>query len=158
MRATRGGRRVLSADESMPPAAAALDRRGQALLSGQDYDINLTACDVGLGCGVFQSLKLTHLIPARRITTDYLLKLYYGHAFSNAVLFTARGKHPTDPLPNRFKQLLWKVRLRRQPYPRPGVHLGAIDWHPRRTSVLRDEPPLPRLHTSQCFREKYRER
>ncbi len=100
-----------------------LDRRGQALLSGQDYDINLTACDVGLGCGVFQSLKLTHLIPARRVTTDYLLKLYYGHAFSNAVLFTARGKHPTDPLPNRFKQLLWKVRLRRQPYPG-----RAITW------------------------------
>ena len=34
-----------------------LGRRGQLLLSGEDYDINLTACDMGLGCGVFRALR-----------------------------------------------------------------------------------------------------
>ena len=100
-----------------------LDRRGQLLLSGGDYDINLTACDMGLGCGVFEALRLTHLIPARRLTADYMLNLSYGNGFSNALLFTARGKPPTDPLPTRFKRLIWKARLRRQPYPR-----RAFNW------------------------------
>ncbi len=95
-----------------------LDRRGQLLLSGGDSNITLTTCDMGLGCGVFQALKLTHLIPARRLSADYLVKLCYGNAFSNALLFTARGKPPTDPLPTRFKRLIWKARLRRQAYPR----------------------------------------
>ncbi len=94
-----------------------LGRKGQMLFSGDDYDINLTACDMGLGCGVFLTLKLTHLIPARRVTADYMLRVTYGHAFSNALLFTARGKPPSDPLPTRFKRLLWKARLRRQRYP-----------------------------------------
>ena len=94
-----------------------LERRGQLLLSGGDCDISLTACDMGLGCGVFRALRLTHLIPARRVTADYMLRVSYGHAFSSALLFTARGKPPSDPLPTRFKRLLWKARLRRQRYP-----------------------------------------
>ena len=95
-----------------------VDRSGQILLSGGDYDINLTACDMGLGCGVFPALKLTHLIPARRVTADYMLKVHYGHGFSNAILFTARGNPPVDPLPSLLKRLVWNARLCRQPYPR----------------------------------------
>jgi len=107
-----------------------LDRRGQFLLSGGDYDINLTACDMGLGCGVFQALRLTHLIPARRLNADYMLNVNYGNAFSNALLFTARGNPPTDPLPTRFKRLIWKARLRRQPYPRRAfIWAGLIGTH-----------------------------
>ena len=107
-----------------------LGRKGQMLFSGDDYDINLTACDMGLGCGVFQALKLTHLIPARRLSADYMLKLTYGHAFSNALLFTARGKAPSDPLPTPFKRLLWKARLRRQRYPRRAfIWAGLIGTH-----------------------------
>ncbi len=93
-----------------------LGRRGQLLLSGEDYDINLTACDMGLGCGVFLSLTLTHLIPAYRVDIKYMLKMSYMHSFSNALVFSARGKTPTDPLPTWFKRLLWKGRLGRQPY------------------------------------------
>jgi len=107
-----------------------LGRRGQLPLSGEDYDINLTACDMGLGCGVFRALRLTHLIPARRITVDYMLKLTYGHAFSNAVLFSARGNPPTDPLPTRIGRLLWKVRLRLQPYPHRAFRwAGMVGTH-----------------------------
>ena len=68
-----------------------LDRRGQLLLSGGDYDINLTACDMGLGCGVFLSLKLTHLIPAYRVDIKYMLNMSYMHSFSNALLFRPAG-------------------------------------------------------------------
>ena len=107
-----------------------LDRRSQLLLSGGDYDINLTACDMGLGCGVFQALKLTHLIPARRLSADYLVKLWYGNFFSNALLFTARGKPPTDPLPTQFKRLIWKARLLRQPSMRRAfIWSGLLGTH-----------------------------
>ena len=112
------------------PLRQSLDRRGKNLLTGQDYDIILTACDMGLGCGVFQALKLTHLIPARRLTADYLVELSYGNAFSNAVLLTARGNPPTDPLPTRFKRVLWKARLRRQSYLRRAfIWAGMIGTH-----------------------------
>ena len=124
-----------------------LDRKGEALLSGQDYDIDLTACEMGLGCGVFHTLKLTHLIPARRLTVDYMLKLTYGHAFSTALLLTARGKPPSDPLPTGFKRVARKVRLRRQPYPRraliwaqmTGTHDGLrFGQEPRSVAKLSD--------------------
>jgi glycosyltransferase involved in cell wall biosynthesis len=94
-----------------------LDRTGDLLLSGGDHEINLTACDMGLGCGVFQPLKLTHLIPSRRLTAGYMLRLWYGHHYSNALLFSARGATPADPLPTKFKRFFWKARLRRYPYP-----------------------------------------
>jgi len=85
---------------------------------------------MGLGCGLFQALKLTHLIPARRLSADYLVKLWYGYAFSNALLFTARGKPPTDPLPTRFKRLIWKARLLRQPYMRRAfIWSGLLGTH-----------------------------
>jgi glycosyltransferase involved in cell wall biosynthesis len=92
-----------------------LGRTGQQLFSGEDYDINLTACDLGLGCGVFEDLKLTHLIPAHRVTEEYLLRVCYGHAYSNAVLFAARGEERPNPMPTFFHWVLWKLRLARLP-------------------------------------------
>jgi glycosyltransferase involved in cell wall biosynthesis len=90
-----------------------LGRTGEQLLSGEDYDINLTACEMGLGCGVFQALKLTHLIPKRRVTEDYLLRIFYGHSFSNAVLFATRGQEPFDPFATIMARLFWRMRLLR---------------------------------------------
>jgi glycosyltransferase involved in cell wall biosynthesis len=103
-----------------------LGRKGRALLSGEDHEINLTACDLGLGCGVFQALKLTHLILARRVTVEYMLKMAYAHGFSNAVLLSARGKAPADPLPTATARLLWKLRLLRQPYPHRALRWAGL--------------------------------
>jgi hypothetical protein len=133
-----------------------LDRKGNTLLSGGDFDINLTACDMGLGCGVFHFLKLTHLIPAQRVTTEYLLRLRYAMSFSEAVLFTARGKPPADPFATRLRRVIWKARLRRQPYPyrdfawagMVGVHDGIQFCQQARTSAasipVLSEPVVPR--------------
>ena len=52
-----------------------LDRRGESLGSTGDIDLALTSLDVGLGTGVFVELELAHLMPARRVAEDYLLKL-----------------------------------------------------------------------------------
>lgn len=67
-----------------------MDRAGDSLISGGDSDMAICACDVGLGMGMFTSLKLTHLIPAERLTEDYLVRLVEGLAYSSVVLDSFR--------------------------------------------------------------------
>lgn len=75
---TTGQRRIL------------MDRAGTSLISGGDSDMAICACDLGLGMGMFTSLKLTHLIPADRLTEDYLVRLVEGLAYSSIVLDSFR--------------------------------------------------------------------
>ncbi len=74
-----------------------LDRRGATLLSAGDLDLATTACDIGLGNGLFTSLHLTHLMASERLTEDYLLRLLEDQAFSFLVLksFRANGEAAT---------------------------------------------------------------
>lgn len=73
------------------PVRVRLDRRGGQLSSCGDTDLAWTACDLGLGTGLFHSLCLTHLIPATRLTEDYLLRLREETEFSMTLLRAARG-------------------------------------------------------------------
>ena len=68
--------------------------RGKELARADDIDLALTACDTGLGMGIFTKLKLTHLIPAFRLEKDYLLKLSEGNGYSKTMLEYVRGKKP----------------------------------------------------------------
>jgi len=79
------------------PMRLLLDRRGNRLLCGGDSDLVLSACDLGLGTGLFKALKLTHLIPARRLTEDYLMKLTEGNMYSDWLFMAVNGKSPTPP-------------------------------------------------------------
>jgi hypothetical protein len=67
-----------------------LDRVGDSLLSGGDNDLAACACDIGLGVGLFASLKLTHLIPPERLTVDYLARLLEGIHYSSTLLDSER--------------------------------------------------------------------
>jgi len=61
------------------PAAQTLpDRRGRELSSGGDNDIILTLMEGGWEVAYFPGLALTHLIPAGRLTADYLGRLNRG--------------------------------------------------------------------------------
>lgn len=75
-----------------------MDRTGTSLLSGGDTDLATTACDLGLGVGLFTSLKLTHLIPSERLEEEYLARLLEGLAFSGVVLssFRSNGAPQSD--------------------------------------------------------------
>ena len=49
--------------------------------------------DIGLGTGLFTSLKLTHLISAYRLQKNHLLKLSQGIGYSHTILnFFQQGK------------------------------------------------------------------
>ncbi|MFN6561184.1 MAG: glycosyltransferase [Nostoc sp. ChiSLP01] len=73
------------------PQRANMDRKGKMLTSCGDSDLAFTACDLGLGTGLFASLKLTHIIPSNRLKEDYLLRLVEGLAYSQIMLAYFRG-------------------------------------------------------------------
>lgn len=68
-----------------------LDRTGKSLVSGGDQDLAACACDIGYGVGVIAALRLTHLIPAARLTVDYHARLAEGIWFSAVILAFLRG-------------------------------------------------------------------
>lgn len=72
--------------QAADPLRQQLGRQGVSLASGEDSDLCYTAVGFGLGLGLFQDLKLTHLIPRQRVTIDYLLRLQESMGFSWAVL------------------------------------------------------------------------
>lgn len=57
------------------PDRLALGRRGAALSSGEDNDINLTLLGAGWELAYIPQLCLTHVIPAARLTLPYLKRL-----------------------------------------------------------------------------------
>jgi glycosyltransferase involved in cell wall biosynthesis len=95
------------------PKRLNLDPKGKLLLRGGDHDLAFTSCELGLGTGVFVDLKLTHLIPPRRLEEDYLLKLAEGIEYSTTVLESIRGETPTLPKLSWFKKLVAYYRLRK---------------------------------------------
>lgn len=69
-----------------------LDRHGSDLSSCGDTDLAWTACDLGMGTGVFRNLRLTHLIPSSRLEESYLLRLTESIARSVVLLFAVRQR------------------------------------------------------------------
>ncbi len=58
------------------PEIPGFSRRGtQFLASGEDIHIAKVGLSMGLGCGVFCSLEVIHMIPSRRIKESYLIQL-----------------------------------------------------------------------------------
>ena len=98
-----------------------LGRTGKdGFLGCEDTDLAFTACELGLGMGVFARLNLTHLIPKSRLEERYLLRLWEGTAASLIILDALWGKataFPDESLVQRFRsagrRLLMSPRQRR---------------------------------------------
>ena len=71
--------------------AKKLGRNGTILLSGEDDYFSYVAHRLNLGTGLFTSLKVTHLIPANRVSKDYLLQLYEAKGATRALLDMLNG-------------------------------------------------------------------
>ena len=65
------------------PLRLALGRVGSSLVSADDLDLARCAKTLDLEMGVFAALQLTHLIPAHRLTEEYLLRFVEAVGFSN---------------------------------------------------------------------------
>jgi hypothetical protein len=74
------------------PLRLKLDRQGDLLSSAGDTDLAHTAFDCRSGIGRFERLRLTHLIPASRLTLEYMERLHQGMGFSSVLIYEIR--HP----------------------------------------------------------------
>jgi hypothetical protein len=76
-----------------------MDRTGTALTGYGDIDLAHCAIDLGLGTGKSNRLKLTHLIPAGRLTLDYFVRHAEGDAASLLMFRALRGLPVKEPEP-----------------------------------------------------------
>jgi len=92
------------------PGRVALGRTGSKLTSGEDADIAYTACDMGLGMGLFQRLHLRHLIPPGRLQLAYLLRLRESIEYSGIILASLRqpAGEPLRPEIESWRRRLWR--------------------------------------------------
>lgn len=86
-----------------------LDRRGEVMIACGDTDLVLTGLDLGFGSGRFTRLRLTHLIPAQRVSEASLLDLFENTAYSFTLLHAIRPE--TRAVPGPRPAVGWRCRL-----------------------------------------------
>lgn len=88
------------------PIRLALGRRGTALSSGEDNDINLTLLGAGWELAYLPQLRITHEIPASRLTLDYLKRLARTSYRDFIHVLDKHGIRPWSAIPRWFVPLL----------------------------------------------------
>jgi glycosyltransferase involved in cell wall biosynthesis len=74
-----------------------LGRKGRSLMGGEDLDLALTSYSFGMGVGLFGELVLTHLIDKRRLSPQYLHRVFVeGTYSSHLVRYLHAGVAPRD--------------------------------------------------------------
>jgi glycosyltransferase involved in cell wall biosynthesis len=113
-----------------------MDRKGNSLISAGDNDLAACSCDVGLGVGLFVALKLTHLIPADRLTESYLLRLVEGVSYSGVIFRSFRS-------PDRNTQRLTTklADLARQAFMDPRERRFFRAWRRGESRAVQDLSP-----------------
>jgi hypothetical protein len=87
------------------PSIQITGRLGESLVCGDDTEIVFVCCSRSLGVGIFPELKLTHLIPQRRVSEDYLIRFAEGTCLSNFLL-QYKWRHIIPQSPFSVKTLL----------------------------------------------------
>jgi glycosyltransferase involved in cell wall biosynthesis len=76
---------------------------------GEDTEIAFVCCSRGLGVGIFPELKITHLIPHRRVSEDYIVRFAEDVSISNNLL-RFKWQHIIPQSPLSIKTLLWVLK------------------------------------------------
>lgn len=88
------------------PDRLSLGRRGTALSSGEDNDINLTLLRAGWELAYLPQLRVTHVIPAARLTLDYQKRMARASFRDFVRVLDRHGIRPWPAVPR------WSVPLR----------------------------------------------
>jgi glycosyltransferase involved in cell wall biosynthesis len=75
------------------------------IITPEDTEMAFVCCSRGLGVGIFPELKITHLIPQRRVSEDYIVRFAEGIAISNT-LIRYKWQHIIPQSPFSVKTLL----------------------------------------------------
>lgn len=96
--------------------------------SARRFDLEHCALDIGLGTGKSTRLRLTHLIPAGRLTLDYFVRQTEGDA-SSLLMFRALRNLPIQKL-------------------KPSTPLGSLRWFVHRLihRVPREQYEIQKAH------------
>jgi hypothetical protein len=105
----RAAAREWSRQTTEDPRRQLLDRRGQSLASGGDCDMNLTCLRAGWEVGYFPQLSLTHLIPARRLTREYLTRMNHE---SSRTWVQVLSVHQIVPWPKIRPWTVWPRKVK----------------------------------------------
>lgn len=102
------------------PRHRALDRLGNRLVSGGDNDMVMTIMEAGFAVGYEPNLRLTHLIPARRLARRHLGALNRAIARSWVRVLALHGIEPWPPVRRssiwlRQQRAAWRTRPWRGP-------------------------------------------
>jgi glycosyltransferase involved in cell wall biosynthesis len=82
-----------------------LGRRGTDLASGEDNDIVMTVLEQGWRIAYLPQLWLEHIIPAVRLTRDYLARYAYGSTRTWVRVLDVHGLRPWRPINRRTLRL-----------------------------------------------------
>lgn len=94
------------------------DSRRLDLTRSEDMDLALTAIDLGLGVGRFRKLRLTHIVPANRLTPEYFENLLESTMVGTGMMEYIRfGRIPKPSSPSVVDRALLKLRTQRLPEP-----------------------------------------
>lgn len=97
------------------PVRQGLDPVGEKLSRSGDVDMALCAWELKLAKGYFPELRLTHIIPAKRLQVRYLADLFENTAYCDTLLLLIRGLiQPNKNVPwhqRLWRYLRWRISL-----------------------------------------------
>ncbi len=95
---------------SNDPTRQGFDPVGDKLSRAGDTDMALCAWDLNLAKGYFPELRLTHLIPAKRLEVSYLTDLFENTAYCDTMLQLIRGMIPSRAKSSFADRVLDRLR------------------------------------------------
>jgi len=98
-------------DVAKDPRRLVLGRSGEALLTGEDIDINYTAIKAGYGTGLFKQLSLDHYIPPEHMTEGHRRRYDAGNAYSMVILWFLHTDEVKVPLLKGSAAIWFGLRL-----------------------------------------------
>lgn len=108
---------------------------GDGQTRGEDTDFVLHALSRGWRVGRFPELRLTYLIPAGRLTADYMGRLLEGVAAG--LVLNAEIYGLPKPYPGLLKRWIHRLRIRRLPQPERTFAQGEADGIERGIRIVR---------------------
>jgi len=116
-----------------------LGRKGSSIMGADDLDFILSICDQGFGRGVFQSLRLSHLIPLSRSQSSYLWNLAKCNTASMELIRYFRGEGRSVSSPGVLKSLWLKIKESRLPHHRRMYYQSLREGIKLAEQIIRDD-------------------